>query len=240
MRNMILQIKNPDDVIKIIREKSKEITDTNKLFNLAYSYKLTSKNNKYDFQKPSEKDLFANRRNSYYLPSFPQSTIIGDLELLSLWTKLPDVHRAKDGNLIFDPSKHGYSIKNIYNLTQNNEYSSNIIFLLETENNEVFGGFISNLFRLTGGKFEKPLESFMIKIRPKLEVCYPMKNSESILFCDQTFIMFGNGEKGPALYISEDVGTGRTNGENCFCKDSLVEAEDGNFKIRKFEIFLLY
>lgn len=51
--------------------------------------------------------------------------------------------------------------------------------------------------------------------------------------------MFGNGDKGPAIYFSENLETGRSNPGNCFNTDKLVAAEDGSFKIVKFEIYLL-
>jgi len=239
LRLNILQINNPDEVIKKIREKSKEITDLNKLFNLAFGYKLTRKNNKYDFQKPIEKDVFATRRNSYYLPTFTKSNIITDQEFLKMWAKFPELLRAKDAKLIFYPQKDGYSLKSVYNLANENEYNTCMLFLIKTEENEVFGGFISNLFRLTGGKFIKPYDSYLVTVRPNVEVFTASKKSENILLCENEHVMFGNGDKGPAIFFSENLEFGRSNPENCFIIDKLVTAEDGSFKIAKFEIYLL-
>ncbi len=240
LRLNILAIQSPDEVIKTVRAKAREITDFNKLFNLAFGYKLTSKNNKYDFQKPLERDVFATRRNSYYLPAFSPSGIISETEFITMWSMLPEYLRAKDAKLVFDPEKHGYSIKNLYNIATENEESSAIIFLLKTQQDEVFGGYVSNMFKYTGEKFTKPFDAFLIRIRPQILV-YPVgkKAYENVLLCNNDYIMFGNGEYGPAIYIVGDFGSGRSNCKNCFCEEKLVESEDGNFKIAKFEVYLL-
>lgn len=239
LRLEILKIKNPEEVIKIVRSKSKEIIDLNKLFNLAFSYKLTRKNNKYEFQKVCEQDLFSKRRSSYFLPSFPRSSIINPFETLRIWEKLPQTIREKDAKLIFEPSNDGYSIKNIYNLSNIYEYGTPIIFLIETLENEVFGGYISNMFRFTGEKFTKPFESYLITIRPQCAIFEVKKNSENVLLCNSHYIMFGNGPDGPAIYISENLDIGRSNDNNGFSDKKLVEAVDGSFKIKNFEIYLL-
>lgn len=239
LRLEILKIKNPDDVIKTVRGKAKEIVDLNKLFNLAYSYKLTRNNNKYEFQKVTDQVSFSQKINSFYLPAFPKSSIINSFETLRIWEKFPQLTRAKDAKLIFDPSNDGYSLKNIYNLTTIYEQSCPILFLLETYENEAFGGYVSNLFKHSGDKFIKPLESYLISIRPTVEVYLHGKNVDQILMCNNNFIMFGNGSNGPAIFINDSLDSGRSNGDNCFSKDRLIKSEDGAFKIKRLEIYLL-
>ena len=240
LRLNILAEKNPDEVIKTVQAKAREITDLNKLFNLAFSYKLTRNNNKYDFQKDLVKDLFASRRNSYYLPAFPPSRVISEADFITMWAMLPEHLRAKDAKLVFDPEQHGYSIKTLYNVASQYEGSPSMLFLLQTQQNEVFGGYVSNLFKFTGAKFTKPFDAFLIKIKPKIEVYSIAKKAyENVLMCDYDYIMYGNGEEGPAIYISNDFGNGRSNGKNCFCQDKLVDSEDGEFTIAKFEVYLL-
>jgi hypothetical protein len=156
-----------------------------------------------------------------------------------MWSKLPVLLRMRDAKLIFNPEKDGYSIRNIYRLNTEIENNNNIIFIIQTEEDEVFGGYLSSFLKLTGGKFIKPFDSILFSIRPNLEVYSLNKNSENILLCENSHIMYGNGENGPAIYISEDLGSGRSNPGNCFCKEKLVNTEDGNFKIARFEVYLL-
>jgi hypothetical protein len=238
LRLDILKIKNPDDVIKIVREKSKEITDLNKLYNLAYSYKINKSNNKYDSQSAT-KTKINTKRNSYYLPKNIESSILSNQEFLKMWSQLPILLRPNDLKKIFDANIDGYSLRNIYNLKENHEMKQGIFFFIETTNNEVFGGFLSNFLTLTGGKFMRPTESFLISIRPNQKLYPLIVKTDNILRCDQEFIMFGNGNDGPAIYIKGDLVSGTSNPNNCYCQERLVENEDGFFEIKKFEVYLL-
>jgi len=238
LRLEILKITNPDDVIKIVREKAKNITDLNSLYNIAFSYKLNRSNNKYESQSPSRSNL-SNKKSLYYLPKNIDSNILSNKEFLKMWSQLPVVLRPNDPKKIFDANTDGYSLRKVYNLAENHEMKQGLIFLIETTNNEAFGGFLCNFLTLTGGKFVRPTETYLISIRPNPEVYPLIGKTENILRCDQEYIMFGNGNDGPAIYIKGDLHSGISNPNNCYCKERLVNNEDGLFEIKKFQVFLL-
>lgn len=239
LRLDILNINNPDDVIKIVRQKAKEITDLNKLFNIAFSYKLNRSNNKYEEIKYQEDQLISTMKNLYYLPKNCESNILSNAEFLKMWSQLPQILRPNDLQKIFEANVDGYSLRNIYNLAEKHKMKQGLIFLIETTKDEVFGGYLSNFLSLTGGKFIRPTESYLITIRPNQEIFPLIGNTENVLRCDQEYVMFGNGNDGPAIFIKADMHSGISNPNNCFCKERLVASQDGLFEISKFEVFLL-
>jgi hypothetical protein len=242
LRLEILKINNPDNIIKIIRIKSKEIYDLNKLYELAYSYKLNRNNNKYKLDMSSSYAISSftyTKRNMYYLPKNIESNILSNKEFLKMWSQLPILLRPNDPIRIYNANMDGYSLRKIYNLAENYEMKQGLFFFIETINNEAFGGFISNFFTPTRGKFIRPLETYLISIRPNQHFYSLNINTDNILRCDHDFIMFGNGKDGPAIFIKGDLNSGISNPNNCFCKERLVKKDDGYFEIRKFEVFLL-
>ncbi len=96
-----MQIQYANEIIPTIRKKPKGITDIKKLFKIAYTFKLTRHNNKYDFQTLPDKDLFAGKRNNFYLPSLSvASYILKESEVIKIWSKLPINLRIKDAKMI--------------------------------------------------------------------------------------------------------------------------------------------
>lgn len=239
LRPEIVKITNPDDVIRIVREKAKDITDLNKLFGIAFSYKLNRNNNKYEqIESPLRRRSYL-KRNLYYLPNFCESNIISNKEFLKMWSQLPCSLKPNDPIKVYDANKDGFSLRRIYSLKEEHKMKNGLIFLLETINNEAFGGYVSNFLTLTGNKFIRPLESYLISIRPNQGIYSLNEDTENVLRCDKEYIMFGNGKDGPAIFIKGDLESGSSNSNNCFCKDRLTASEEGIFEIKKFEIFLL-
>lgn len=236
----ILKVKSADEVIKVARSKAKEISDVNKLFSLAYSFKLTRYNNKYDFQPMPDKDLFAGRRNNFYLPKFStKSQILKEKEIVKLWSILPLNLRIKDAKLIFNTESDGYSINTIYNLYDSNEGDKEIFFVIETTEGEAFGGYMNRMLRHTNNKYERPVQSLLLSFRPEIHIFEPNKTSDEILYCDSQCFMFGGGPEGPVIRIDKDLNNGFSNKGNCFNAPVLVSNKDGEFKLRKMEIFSL-
>jgi hypothetical protein len=234
----VMKITNPDEVISTIRKLSKGITDLKALFALAFSYKLNRKNNKYDFQKLPEIDLFANKRNSFYLPKFNKpSSIIQQEEIFYLWSKLPLDLKMRDAEIIYSTEKDGFSLSTIYSLAANFDESKIILFLIETLKEEKFGGIMSQMFRKTNNKFEKPFQSYLIALKPHLGFFEEVKNTDSIFYGDSEGFMFINGVKGPAIHVKADLTGGYTHENEYF--GSPVLAKDNEFQVKCFEIFIL-
>jgi hypothetical protein len=240
LKTDILQIQYADEIIPTIRKKAKSISDIKKLFEIAYTFKLTRHNNKYDFQKLPDKDLFAGKRNSFYLPSFNvASYILKESEVIKMWSKLPINLRIKDAKMIFNTQTHGYSLTNIYT---NSEYcgpQAETLFLIETLDGDVFGGFMSKEFKHTNNSYERPMQSLLFKIRPDVKVYEPSKTTDDVVYCDTSCFMFGGGPDGPAIRFDKDLNNGFSHPNNCFSAPVLVKNENGEFKIKKMEIFIL-
>ena len=235
----ILKVSNPDDVLKVAREKSKEILDLNGLFMTAYSFKLTRNNNKFDFQKPPEKDYFVGKRGSYYLPNISENSIIlKESELIKLWSILPENCKIRDANKIFSSDKDGFSLFTIYGL--NNTYSNDsfVLMIVETCDGEVFSTLLSKMPKVTNFKYDRLSQANIFKIRPNFAI-YEPNNSENILYCDNDYLMIGGGPNGPAIMIDKDIKRGYSNPDNCFKMPVLSSKTKGEFDVSKLEIYHL-
>jgi hypothetical protein len=146
-----------------------------------------------------------------------------------MWSLLPLIFRPNDLKKIYDANIDGFSLRKIYNLAENYQMGQGLIFLLETTNNEAFGGLLSNFLSLTGGKFIRPIEAYLISIRPFQQVNSIQQKTDNILRCDQESIMYGNGNDGPAIYIKGDLHSGISNPNNCFSRERLTKNDNGLF-----------
>jgi hypothetical protein len=235
----LLKISNPDEILKVAREKAKEIVDLNALFQTAYSFKLTRNNNKFDFQKPPEKDNFLGKRTSFYLPSIGEkSSILSDSEIIKLWSILPDMFRIRDGKKIFSTEKDGFSLSTIYGLNENHSYDSTILVLVQTVENEAVGIVLSNMLKITNYKYQRPLNAYIYKLRPSIS-SYEPHNADEIVYCDNEFLMIGGGPNGPAIMIDKDLKKGYSNPDNCFKMPIMSSKNKGNFEVDRLEIYLL-
>ena len=88
------------------------------------------------------------------------------------------------------------------------------------------------------GKYEKPSTCLLYSVRPGFHTYENSNNnSEEILFCDFEQIKIGNGTKGPAISINEDITFGESFEGNCF-NFHLVN-KSNKFEIFRMEIFNL-
>lgn len=237
----ILKIKSPDQVIPIIQKETKAITDISKLFELSYTFGLTRYNNKYDFQPLPDMEKFKFKRNSYYLPKMiGRSAIMKNKEIMHFWEQIPIDLRMRDCKLIYTTTKDGYSLSNILSLNEKYNYDNNIFFIIESDNDDVFGGIMSNMIRHTDNKFYRPLTSILFSIRPKLVLYSDIdENSDQVIFVDTQKFLFGNGKDGPAIIFDKDLSCCFSYAGGCFNNPVMVKDEKGEFKIKNLEIFLI-
>lgn len=240
LKNDIQLITSPDEVINIMRKKSYDMHDMTALFNLSYTFGLTRYNNKYDFQSIPNTDLFKGKRNNYYLPKMKSpSTIMSDNENIHLWEVLPLELKIKDANLIYSTGNDGYALSTILALNNKFDYETTIMFIIETADNEIIGGVISNLIKHTNGKSIRPFFSLLLKIRPEIKIYQASEEKEDVLYVDSECVMFGNGPKGPAIRFDKDLKGGFSYEGGCFNNEKLVSNENGEFQIKKMEIYHL-
>jgi hypothetical protein len=235
LKDKILLISSPDDIIKITRQNAKAINDIDKLFETAFSYGLTRYNNKFDYKVNLDDTI--NRKPVFYIPNLnTSSSIIKINELVQLWTLLPENMLQRDAKMIYNSEIQGNSIQTIYSLNNVYKNDSDILFIIETTQNEVFGGVLSKLFK-SNSKYEKPSSAILYSIRPVFQVYDNVNNCEEILYCGQEMIKLGNGPKGPAISINEDIMIGQCFEGNCF--GFQLYNKTNNFEIFRMEIFNL-
>ena len=228
-----------DKVIKKARDLCNSLENISDLFEISYTFKLTRNNNKYDFQEPPKDKPFINKRNQFYLPKITgEGKILTDWETIHLWELLPFEFTILDMKLIFQGEKDGYNLKNIISLEEIYSKNSNILFLVETYEDEKFGFVMNHLTMHTDNKFLRPGTSMLISIKPKLKVYNPNNDSEEIIYIDSKSLIFGNGPNGPAIHLNADLVEGDSYGGGCFNNPSLV-GTNNHFKIKKIEIFKL-
>ena len=228
-----------DKVIKRTRDLCNSLENISDLFEISYTFKLTRNNNKYDFQEPPKDKPFINKRNQFYLPKITgEGKILTDWETIHLWELLPFEFTILDMKLIFQGEIDGYNLKNIISLEEIYSKNSNILFLVETYEDEKFGFAMNHLTMHTDNKFLRPGTSMLISIKPKLKVYNPNTDSEEIIYIDSKSLIFGNGPNGPAIHLNADLVEGDSYGGGCFNNPSLV-GTNNHFKIKKIEIFKL-
>ena len=232
-------ISQKDKVIKKARELCNSLDNISDLFEISYTFKLTRNNNKYDFQKPPEDKPFINKRNQYYLPKVTgEGKILNDWEIVHLWEMLPYEFTILDMKLIYQGEKDGYNLKNILALEEIYTKTSNILFLIETYEDEIFGFAMNHLTMHTDNKYYRPGTSILISIKPEMKLYSPNNDSEEIFFFDTKSLIFGNGPNGPAIHLNEDLVEGDSYEGGCFNNPSLVKTKN-HFKIQKIEIYKL-
>jgi hypothetical protein len=239
LRDEIKKWENKNEIIPKVRELLNTLENIGDLFEISYTFKLTRNNNKYDFQSPPEDKPFINKRNQYYLPRISgEGNLLTDWEIIHLWELLPFEFTILDMKLIYRGDKDGYDLKKILGLEEIYPKHSNILFLIETLEDEKFGFAMDHLVMHTDNKYLKPGISVLFTIKPKLEIFKPENGSEEILYFDTKTLIFGNGSNGPAIHLDQDLIEGETNEGTCFKNPSLVKGNN-QFKIKKIEIYKL-
>lgn len=247
----ILEIKDKNDVIRKIREYSKKIIDYTKLFDLAYSLNLTRNNNKYDFQPVPEGDKFSNRRSCFYLPSLTilnkSTRILNEENLIWLWSMFPFALKIKDISMIFSTQVNGYSLATLYsigeallkkNLNNANDYV--ILFLIETTNDEVFGGLMSRLILGTNKNGENPELMYLISLNPERKIYEIEEKQESstVLADDQQFL-FGIGDHGSTIRLDSSLNHGFNYEAKLFKSPIITKDKSGEYTIKHLEVYTL-
>ena len=233
-----IELTTKNEVIQKIRDKCKKL-DIQELFNISFKFNLTRYNNKYISQKEEESDLLINKRNDFYLPDFKGGNILTDYEIIHLWQLLPFEYKIKNASIIYQASKDGYNLPNIINMEEKYDKNLNVLFLIETKNGEKFGFISSNLIIHTDNKYYRPTSSVLFTIKPEFQIYTPIDDSDEILYVTNKDFIFGNGENGPAIQLSQDLKEGDSYCGGCFNNPCLVSDPYGHFSVQKLEIFKL-
>lgn len=236
----LLKINNADNVLDESAKIMRKIQDYDSLFDMGYGFGLNRYNNKYEFQKDPEFDSTKAQKFNYYIPKFTKrSEILKDKDIIKLWSEFPSELRMKDAKKVYSSSIKGYSLNNVISLKEDCSESNCLMVIMETQENEVFGFVVSGVIDLTEGKFKRPLISLLLNKEEEMKIYKPNPDSDDIIFVDKECLMFGNGPNGPAMRIDKDFNIGYSNKGNCFDCPVLSKKENGQFEIKKYEIFEL-
>lgn len=250
LNSSILDIISPDLVIESVRKLAQEIPDYSKLFDLAYSFNITRNNNKYDFQDREESDEYLNKRSSYYLPNYVMfekaQRILSEQNLILLWSKLPLELKIRDCHMIFSSSVDGFSLKSIYHAgtkliqkNMNNPSDYVTLFLIETQNNEVFGGLMSKLIFPTGNSAERPEKSLLIRFEPNFNIFEPVPNTQETVLMDNNSFLFGIGDTGASIRLDSELSHGFSNFSTSFNSPVLTNESNGEYFVKQVEVYVL-
>lgn len=250
----IEKITNKHSYIKEIRRICKEIQDYSVVFENAFEYALTRNNNKYVFQEYVDNDETSQIKSNFYIPHFSifnkVTSILSKKLLLSIWNSLPYSLKIKDCHMIYSTESDGFSLQSIYHSGEkllskncNNEYDYISLVVIETLTNEIFGGVVSRLiYPSPTGKNDSPYHFYLIKVSNNDVLLY--NRSENIDGCvfliENDCFSFGIGRNGLAAFrLDENLCKGFSYESLVFNSPKLVENKDGEYTIKKVEVYIL-
>ena len=220
------------EVIKRISDKTKKM-DVDEIFNDSLNYQFKIIKNEENNEGNSEEN------NEFYLPTYKGGNLLTDYEIIHLWELFPTEYKIKNATIIYQASKDGYNLPNILELEQKYNKNTAILFLIGTSEGDKFGFIISNLLTHTDNEYQRPNSSFLFTITPEFKIYSPDVDSDEILYITNTDFIFGNGPKGPAIQLNQDIRKGISYEGGCFNNPCLVKDPDGHFCVVNLEIFKL-
>ncbi|MCQ2821340.1 MAG: TLD domain-containing protein [archaeon] len=234
--------KTEDEIFTMFKSASSEIKEIEKMFTYCYKVDLTRKNNQYANQLDRTDDHKI-MRNFYYLSSFsPESKILKDDEIIQIWSKLPAESKIYDGKLLYDTqSSPEADLSTLYDICNGYNEDNFVLFIIQTEKDEVFGGICSRNI-INDGKMEyvAPSTAVLFTARPNVGVYDYDKNQKEVVLYEPGAIRFGYGDDGPAITIAHNLREGWTEKKTVFGEVNLLNEEgDGSFKIKHMEVYLL-
>jgi hypothetical protein len=247
-RDSLIEVKPKEEVIKLFKDKSNKIEKFYLLIETATQWKLTHMNNNYMYQfiPPSIREKIPKFRNLIYIPSFtPESRIIKSREIPILWALIPSDIKYCNGILLFDKQKNPEcNLNDLYAIGTKLEDNSKIFFLIQTTNDEIFGGFMEQNIKLSDNvKYLTPPQSFLFTLHPEMQVYEPInKTNDEVVCFEPGSIRYGYGRDGPAISINFDLTEGITEKNTVFGKDiCLIKdySDEGVFGIKGLEIYLM-
>ena len=132
--------------------------------------------------------------------------------------ELPSDVKFHDGILLFDKiSSPNGDLTAVYNICEKLPEDSLILFLVQTTNDEIFGGIMKqNILFYEDGKYRIPPVSYLFTVSPETNVYAPKDKIHNEIACfEPGALRFGFGENGPAISIDSELKVGWTEKETC-------------------------
>ena len=246
--DMRIQKKPKEEVIKIFKEKSNKIEKFFNLIDIATQWKLTHLNNNYSYQFiPSNiRDNLPKLNKLLYIPYFtPESRIIKREEIPKLWELIPSDIKFCNGILLLDKEKHPEcDLNTIYDFGEKLDPKSKIFFLIQTTDDEVFGGIMDHAIKLYDNvQYISPSTAYLFTVRPEIKVFEPKDKVHDEIVCfEPGAIRYGYGRDGAAISINFSLQEGSTEKNTVFGNDiCLIKdySNEGIFLIKGLEIYLM-
>ena len=114
--------------------------------------------------------------------------------------------------------------------------------MIETENDEVFGGIMThNIELIEDGKYVKPSMAYLITVRPEITLYGLRKKYDGVVLFEPGCFRFGYGEDGPAISIDHDLKSGISERNSVYGQVDLLKdySNEGEFKIKNMEVYLM-
>ena len=176
----------------------------------------------------------------FYLPSIePKSNILSSKEILQLWAKLPLYLKHSNLATIYSLSRKKVNMKSIIELCKKYPQNYDILILIETEQNELFGAILPRMLKETEEKEYIEIDRcYCVQIRPKLGV-YKDNYTKGInmLCCNKKGLWFCKQEVGDLFYIDGTLSEGSTCKNNTYFGQVFLTKKD-NFLIKDLEIII--
>ena len=236
--------KTQEEFLKTYKEYTNKIDNYFYLFDISFKWNLTHFTNHFvDILIPKyEKDKKIYFDKYYYIPKLtPDSKILTQEELAKIWCYLPLNIKLVDGKILLNKKISPESdLNSLIDICEKFDNNSTILFIIETEKNEIFGGLMThNIYLNKNGHYDIPKNSFLISVKPNLKVYSPKNlNENEIILIEPGALRFGFGENGPAISIFKDLNIGWSFDNSVFGNVKLV-FDEGSFNIKNFEVYLM-
>ncbi|XP_072391493.1 GTPase-activating protein skywalker isoform X2 [Diabrotica undecimpunctata] len=175
------------------------------------------------------------------------SCILGQQDLLTLWSWLPVRITMYQPILLYTTEEHGCSLTTFYVRVEQHEPT---LLMIKTCNNEVFGAYCSSRWVERNIKDDRGNrqayfgtgETFLFSLYPErakypwigMEVDKVQHGAELFMAADSKMITIGGGE-GQAIWMDENIRYGKTDTCATFNNPPLVPG--GDFEIRVLEVY---
>lgn len=229
------------DVLANFKAEAYKLSNLTEEFETSYKFQLNRNNNKYITQEIANIDDLLSRRSYYFLPYFsPKSEILNDSEIIKLWSLLPLEIKTFDGKLLYSQkTSPNADLDALYEICEPNDKMSEIMIIIQTDKDEVFGGIFSNNIQICiDGNFLNPKSKILFTIKPEVKIYSPDKDKTKIALFEPGAIRYGIGEDGDAFCIGHDLKSGWSEKNTVFGEVELVK-EGGEFNIKNMEVYLM-
>jgi hypothetical protein len=162
------------------------------------------------------------------------SEILSERQLRELHAHLPYYHQFKNLKLLYTMSKDGCSLKTFY---YKSEDVKNSILLIKDDNQNVFGAFVSEPFRINTQAFYGTGETFLFSFFKTERIhCFPSTGlNDYYIYSDDKIVCFGCSDNYFSLSLENDFMTGYSKTTQTY-KNPALSTKD-NFFISKLELW---